>query len=233
MLSPLSPGTGGGGIDGLGGVIAGGEYFLIGPRSQFLLSIASPSLGDLPIEPIDQGLIGSELQELLAQRNGFYAFESALFVRGFGPAGGDIVRWNRDDSWRDGYGEDALGLFFFAEDVFGSQFAIQQDIIVQFDAETGSKTRMASSMEDFVDQLLDDYNYLTGYPLAKEWQDLNGQLEPGQRLVAIQPFVLGGDFSVANLRVMRDDEAMAARSALEQQLRGKPDGTKFRVEPTG
>lgn len=206
---------------------------MIGPRSQFLLSIASPSLGSSPVHPIGEGRIGSELWEMLTERNGFYAFESALFVRGFGPAAGDIVRWNRDDSWREEYGEDALGLFFFAEDIFGSQFAIQQDIIVQFDPETGSKTRMASSLEDFVDQLLDDYNYVTGYPLAKEWQDVHGQRESGQRLVAIQPFVLGGEFSVTNLRVMRDNEAMAVRSALAQQFRCRPDGTKFRVEPTG
>jgi hypothetical protein len=205
---------------------------LIGPRSQFLLSIASPALSELTVEPISHGRIGNELWELLGRRNGFYAFESALFVRGFGPSAGDTVGWNRDGSWRDGYDEDGVGLFFFAEDVFGSQFAIHNDTIVQFDGETGSKTRMASSVEDFVDQLLDDYNYLTGYPLAKEWQDLHGQLKPGQRLVPIQPFVLGGEFNVENLRVMRDHEAMMSRSALAHQLRGKPDGTKIRTEPT-
>ena len=130
------------------------------------------------------------------------------------------------------FGDDSRGLFFFAEDVFGYQFAIHGDVIVRFDAETGSRAELASSVEDFADQLLDDYNYLTGYPLARQWQEVNGPLKPGQRLVAVQPFVLGGAFAIDNLRVMQDYDGMMARAALARQLRGKPDGTKFRIEST-
>src|SRR4051794_9287202 len=90
--------TGGGDGSDFEGAAAGGELQLIGPRSLFLLSIASPALGDRPVEAVDQGTIGNELRELLTQRNGFYAFESALFVRGFGTAAGDIVGWNGDGS---------------------------------------------------------------------------------------------------------------------------------------
>ena len=102
---------------------------------QKLLSIASGPLESGTIEGEAGSRLAQEHVNLLAERNGFLAFESALLVR---PVGGprDVWDWNSAQGWRAGYGDLADGLFFFAEDVFGGQFAIVHDEIVTFDPET-------------------------------------------------------------------------------------------------
>src|SRR5690349_9916776 len=98
---------------------------MLGPASQRLLSVASDALSshvdvDLPESPLFR-----ELAELLSQRNGFYAFESALHVLGVGEnvLGRSLDVWNSGTSWRADYGGLARGFTFFAEDIFGAQFA--------------------------------------------------------------------------------------------------------------
>ena len=89
----------------------------------------------------------------------------------------------------------AEGLLFFAEDAFGGQFALRDEHVVTFDPETGEAQALASSIEDWADQLLADFEFLTGQPLAHDWQARNGALPPGERLVPKVPFVLGGEYA--------------------------------------
>ena len=113
----------------------------------------------------------------------------------------------------------ANGLFFFAEDAFGGQFAIRGDQVVTFDPETGEVEAYASSIEDWADQLQADYEVMTGQPLAEQWQTANGGLSPGDRLVPRVPFVLGGEFEVANVYAMDAVLGMQVRGDLAVQLR--------------
>jgi hypothetical protein len=54
------------------------------------------------------------------------------------------------------------GLFFFAEDVFGGQFAVTDDRVVTFDPETGVIVEIASSLEGWANVLLADPEFYTG-----------------------------------------------------------------------
>jgi hypothetical protein len=76
--------------------------------------------------------------------------------------------------------------------------------------------------------ILDDYEVLTGYPLAAEWQALNGRLPARQRLVPKVPFVAGGEFEIGNLYALDSVEGMCLRASLAVQIRDLPDGAKFR-----
>jgi hypothetical protein len=95
-----------------------------------LLRIAGPAVG---AAAADDPLPG-RLNELLQSRNGFYAFESALHVlprlERPDPATMDFGRWNDGALWRGEYGGLADGLTFFAEDLFGGQFALRGDEVV-------------------------------------------------------------------------------------------------------
>jgi hypothetical protein len=107
--------------------------------------------------------------------NGFFAFESALYVLPAAPApeGARTVQLRNDpDLWRAAYGSMTDGLFFFAEDAFGGQFALRDGGVVTFDPETGNIGEMASNLEGWADQLLRDYEMLTGFPLAHAWQSV-------------------------------------------------------------
>lgn len=194
-----------------------------------LLSIASDALGEAVHPALGPAARSLGLDDLLEARNGFLAFESSLHVL---PSGASplrtVERWNAPDGWRSAYGGMADGLLFFAEDAFGGQFALREHGVCTFDPETGDVEELASSVEDWADQLLDDYDVLTGYPVAHEWQLQHGVLPPGMRLVPKKPFVIGGDFTVDNLYALDAEESMRLRAEFAMQIRGLPEGTTVR-----
>lgn len=121
-------------------------------NTEKLLSISSESLADKPhVSPefLRGYALGSELFNMLEQKNGFYAFESALHVF---PLTSDpktgLESWNADSLWRNGYGDFADGLLFFAEDILQDQFCLskKQSGVHRFHAETGQTTFMAESV---------------------------------------------------------------------------------------
>jgi hypothetical protein len=173
------------------------------------------------------------LERLLAIKNGFYAFKSALqvFPNGQGQQGSlDLVSWNSPRLWRDSYRGLSDGCVFFAQDVFGGQFCMYEDAICTFDPETGDRDHIAETIEEWASQILSNYEFLTGYPLAREWQQRHGALQSGKRLIPKQPFVLQGEYSVDNLYPLDAVRAMQLRASLARQIRELPDGAQIQFE---
>lgn len=200
-----------------------------------LLSIASE-----PINP-DKGASayryhhGQAVRDILAMlqsKNGFVAFEAALLVfpatRGGAVPG--LESWNREGGWRRFYCDciptDSV---FFAEDLFGGQFGAVASEIIRFDPESGTVQHYAASLDDWAKTLLANYAEDTGWPLAHEWQLLHGPLALSQRLLPIQPFVLGGDYVVENLVAVDNARAMEHWGRLFQAIRLLPDGETVTV----
>ncbi len=172
---------------------------------------------------------------MLTLRNGFYAFESALHVFPWTnlPAAEGCVgiqAWNERTLWRDWYGQLTEGLYFFAEDAFGGQFAIRAHEIVSFDPESGDTTPVALSFADWATALLTNYAQLTGFPTAHEWQVLNGPIPNGKRLLPKTPFILGGRYHESNLCAVDAVKGMRYRGELWQQIRDLPDGAQVRLK---
>ncbi|HKJ50859.1 MAG TPA: SMI1/KNR4 family protein [Gammaproteobacteria bacterium] len=175
------------------------------------------------------GKLGQELEGLLHIKNGFYAFESALRV--FPSCSSELSiglgDWNSDNLWRKDYSGLADGCLFFAEDVFGGQFCINNDFVCTFDPETGGLEEMAPSIEKWAKELLNDYNLWTGYSLAHEWQECNGILTKNTRLMPKIPFVCGGQFVIANLVAIDATSGMRSRANLARQIIDLPDGAQI------
>lgn len=173
--------------------------------------------------------LGSELCRILNQKNGFFAFESAL--RLFGTRTCEFsygsYEWNSVGLWRFEYGglisED---VFFFAEDVFGGQFAIADGGVWCFDPETAEMSFLADSLESWAARILEETNLLTGFPVAHAWQVRNGALRPRNRLIPKLPFVVGGAFTIDNLYELDGAKAMRVRGNLARQIHSLPDGAK-------
>lgn len=209
-----------------------------------ILELSSPSIAQ-EFDPSDLCMTrllgterGRELVSLLAQRNGFFAFESALLVRPINFHGSPlgIVQWNDDALWRHEFDCDFSSVLFFAEDIFGAQFCFRENKISSFDPETGDFQTIAQTLEQWAAWILEDYRVRTGWPLAHEWQVAYGQIEAGQRLLPKRPFVLGGQFSMENLFKLNDVEGMSFRASIAVQLRDCPDGSTVMLypnEPTG
>lgn len=199
-----------------------------------LANIAGPPLGRPLGEVEDRALNTVELRPLLSVKNGFYAFESALHVFPVTPVPGErgLHDWNAAGGWRADYQGLADGCTFFAEDLFGGQFCLFDGAVMLFDPETGSKEFVAATTEDWAECILKDYDVLTGWPLAHEWQARNGPIPRSERLVPKLPFVLGGEFNVENLYALAADEAMRFRANLAVRIKDLPDGAEVTLRVT-
>ena len=180
------------------------------------------------------GMLIDDLLAMLQYRNGFYAFEGALHVfpthseeREMG-----LESWNDNGLWRSAYAELVDGCLFFAEDIFGGQFCIKGNKIYTFEPETGTLDYLADDIDTWAQVVLDDYEVLTGYPLAHQWQKLNGQLPPQTRLLPKIPFVVGGEFVLDNMRLSNSVEGMKFRADIANQIKDLPNGTRISLNIT-
>src|SRR5689334_5564500 len=71
----------------------------------------------------------------------------------------------------------------FAEDAFGGQFCILEDTISKFDPETGEFEFLAPNLTKWAEMILRDFEILTAYPLAHEWQLSHRKVKATERLV--------------------------------------------------
>jgi hypothetical protein len=203
-----------------------------------LLSISGEPLSQQPVtinlpDFSDYGQLGEQLLSLLRNKNGFYAFESALHVLPAATYENEMTlsRWNAFGLWRHEYAGLADKMLFFAEDAFGDQFCLIEGKVCSFDAETGEVKSVASSFEDWARRLLKEYDVLTGYPLMHQWQVKQGALPVGMRLMPKIPFVLGGQFALDNLYTIAAVSGMRTRGNLAKQIKDLPDGAQveFRI----
>jgi len=200
-----------------------------------LFSSASPSLNDDSPALSERlrslaGPLADELLRMLQERNGFYALESALhvFPSHSGQQAIGLDEWNDDALWRAEYQGMADGCLFFAEDVFGGQFCIKDAKVFTFDPETGVLEYLADDIEGWAAAIVGDYDVLTGYPLAHQWQSRNGPLPANKRLLPKVPFVAGGEFVMGNLYLADAAEGMKFRADIANQIKSLPDGAQIR-----
>lgn len=172
---------------------------------------------------------GSDLVHALTLKNGFYAFESALCVFPASPSDKayDIAAWNAAGLWRQDYELFPENCLCFAESIFGEQFCLLDGEVFRFYPETEDFEHLCRSIEDWAEAILNNYNTLTGYPLARDWQARNGPLASKHRLTARIPFVCGGEYTVENLAAIEAAQGMRWCANLARQIRDVPDGGKI------
>lgn len=177
------------------------------------------------------GSLINDLLNMLHQRNGFYAFERALHVFPSHSTQHEIGLddWNNSALWINDYKGMADNCLFFAEDIFGSQFCIKDNQIFIFDPETGELSYLADDIEGWAKEILSDYEVLTGYPLAHQWQQQNGQLPSKMRLLPKVPFVMGGEFVLENLHLVDAVSGMKFRADIAIQIKDLPDGDHVQI----
>lgn len=196
-----------------------------------LLQLASSDISaEQPISSLDKiyGITNNiilDLNQLLRLRNGFWVFEQALhiFPNNYTADDYDLITWNSNYLWKNQYQDLVEDLIFFAEDIFGGQFAISGDNVCRFDPETGQIEEMASTLEEWAAQIIQNYEVETGFPLAHSWQEIHGILPLKHRLLPKIPFVLGGEYSLENLFLTEAVEGMKFRANLALQIRDLPD----------
>jgi hypothetical protein len=170
-------------------------------------------------------------RELLCLHDGLIAFDGGL--RCFGIACRllpGLSSWNRSDGWRASYRELADGLMFFAEDVFGNQFALEDGRIVRFHAETGDREFMADSFEEWLNTLMADPDEELSLWLLRDWRAPGNAVRSDQHLCPKLPFITGGAFEPSNLYTLDRAESMTFKGDFAWQLRNVPTGGKVRIK---
>lgn len=185
-----------------------------------LLHQARSPLGPATDVDLGAGLPG-ELAALLAHTNGFTVFNTGVQVfhagaEGLGP---ELGAWNAEETWRHTYGPLTDGLFFFAQDLFGVQFAIEDGRRVRvFDPETGERTTIGAGLDDWAEWLLAEPDERGARAFAKRWQDTHRVLDHDERLLPRTLFVLGGGYDYDNLIAEDAVTCMRVRGPIAQRL---------------
>lgn len=203
------------------------------PALSRLVDISAEALGPGPAaaQPDTGGAARArELEALLRAKDGFLAFDGALYVLPANAAAAalDLVRLNAG-RWRAAYWHECTGLFFFAVDALGDLFAFKDDKVVRFASETGMTEPMADTLEAWAQMLLADPAGEAGWPFAQLWRATNGPLRDGWRLTGKTPFVLGGDFDIGNLQTVDLQDILAFRAGLATRIHDLPEGAEIRM----
>lgn len=114
-----------------------------------------------------------------------------------------------------------------AVNVFGEPFFEVGGAVIKVSPETGDEEAV-TPIGDFDFATLDDY--WTASTLKLDWESQNGPIGDDYFLVPITPFVLGGEFVVANLMKIPLEEAIALYRQIRAQISGRPDGAKVSIE---
>ncbi len=122
------------------------------------------------------------------------------------------------------------GLLFFAEDVFGNQFACSDGNIVRFLAETGDCEFMARSFEEWLEKLLTDPDEELSLWLLNAWRAPGNLIQANEHLCPKIPFVAGGAFEPAGLYVADRTESLTFKGDFAWQIRKVPSGGRIRIK---
>ncbi|MFJ8043909.1 SMI1/KNR4 family protein [Kitasatospora sp. NPDC096147] len=173
-----------------------------------------------------------ELGRVITRMNGFFLFNGGVQVFRVGDEGlgHDLLAWNTDELWKDSYNGLADDLFCFGQDLFGAQFAVMGGTeVVRFDPETAEVAVIGTSLEEWAAWLLSDPDVNGVNAFSYAFQQENGALEPNERLIPLQFFVMGGTYEFDNLVVKDAAVAMRIRGPVAQKVHGAPDGATIRL----
>lgn len=168
--------------------------------------------------------------ELLLKKNGLICFESALQIYPYDNSNISLKVLNSNDTWKRKYSFINHLYFCFAQDFFGFQFCFTKKGVELLNTETGGFDFLAENFENWIELILDDYNYLTGFEVGHQWQKKFGQLNLYERLTGKIPFVLGGNYSIENLYTIDSIELLDFRADLANQIYYLEDGQQISLK---
>lgn len=143
-----------------------------------------------------------------------------------------LAAWNSPQGWTSSFDLDLSSYFFFGENIFGEQFAISEGNYYTFDPFAGTFAHVGTTLEDWASWLIDNFNTATGYPLAAQWAKTNGFTDQYGRLAQKIPFILGGQYDIANLYEAHSADILDFAATIYNQIKDLPGGTAIKLEVT-
>jgi len=179
------------------------------------------------VEIIDR--LPTELQQLIAQRNGFVAFRGGLHVRGACTA----PDWHSLRVAMEGPASFAARFRTikkddvpFAQDVFGDQFVWREGKVYKLDSYADQLEEVAGGVVDFFLKVQQDPIALLELGHLTQFEGTGETLRPGELLMEWPPFVVSESRKGVSLRRIPAAERLEFLADIAKQLRGVADGTK-------
>lgn len=162
-----------------------------------------------------------ELELLYQLKNGFIAFENTFRIYNI-----DTIEIVNKFVLPELKGE----MLFFGDNSLGDGFCLKNGWFYKYDFETGELEFMGEDLNEFSKSLLLNYNYYTGYTLAKEWMNINGGLSFDKILMPRIPFILGGEYSVQNLVLYSRNDGFKKKMNLCKKISCFNDGEEVLLQ---
>jgi hypothetical protein len=173
-------------------------------------------------------------KSLLSLHNGLTAFDGGLRIFGTKPGKlPTLQEWNEQKGWRSAYKELVKEtLIFFAEDVFGNQFAFDDGGVVYLDVENGRAAPFANSFSQWLSIILEDPVDTLQLMLYKGWLGKGERLEPSEHLCPVYPFIVKADPPLKELYRVKSMEDMLYKGNFAYQIKDVPDGAQIKIKVT-
>jgi len=176
-----------------------------------------------------------DLQQLLAQRNGFVAFRGGLHVRGActTPAWHSLrAVMEGPESFAERYRVVKRGDVPFAQNVFGDQFILRGNAVQRLDAYADTLAPIAADLTGFFALVQQDPIETLALGHLAQFEGSGETLRPGELLMEWPPFVVEGSEKGVTLRRIPVADRLEFLADIARQLRGVADGTKveFKIE---
>lgn len=200
---------------------------------ELLLSISTNPLAN----HFEEDATINSLSKLLV-KNGFLVFDSALWVfsKKNTSFNVEVLNFNQKNIWKSDYPscvqDKILNVLFFSANTYGELYGLKDECVYKFTPDNGDLSLYASSIEEWATNILSNWENETGYHLIKQWQDLNGPLEGGKRLMTIYPTILGGEYILENLAPVSIQEGLAFKGDILKQLEIYQDGSRISIKVT-
>jgi hypothetical protein len=168
-----------------------------------------------------------EYRRLLETINGYVAYSGGLHVRGActSPAWHSLgAAWCGDDAIHRLFPAVAPEDLPFGQDALGDQFVWRDGFVWKLDAETGDLKPLMMTLPEFDAAARADPDKFLALGPLREFQAQGGNLEPGQLLSVIPPFVFKESAASVSYRAVPVLDRLKFLSQLACELRDVPDG---------
>lgn len=176
-----------------------------------------------------------DLKNLLKSVNGFIQFGGALHVRG---ACQNLEwhslrhAWESTDAFHRHYRTVKQSDVPFAQSALGDQYFIRDNIVHRLDTECDEIESFDLDLKPFLEEVQSDPIALLNLEPLEEFWGEGGELEPGQLLSVMPPFVVSQPDTKNSYRAVKVLDRLRFLADFAKQIRDLPDGATitFKLE---
>ena len=177
----------------------------------------------------------SDLAKLLTSINGFVQSSGALHLRGVckQPEWHSLRHaWESTDAFHRHYRSVKHSDIPFAQSALGDQYFLREEVVYRLDTECDEFEPLDMDLRSLLEEVQGDpIGILNLHPLEEFWSN-GGELQPGQLLSVMPPFVVAQQDTKYSYRAIDALDRLRFLADFAKQIRDLPDGAtiSFKID---